>query len=107
MTIGSQAPRSLRPRVEPACETVDRGELGSRPRCARTDGSAPNLVVFPSTHECGRCPMRVRESRAKSRTTRSTLICEIPIAESARGRGAVDRSRAWLLVSPVLLFLAG
>src|SRR5512135_1065933 len=37
-----------------------------------------NLAVFPWPRECGRCPIQVQESRARSRTTRSTLIWEIP-----------------------------
>ena len=36
-----------------------------------------NLAVFCWTQECGWCPMRVQESRTRSRTTRSTLIWEI------------------------------
>jgi hypothetical protein len=40
--------------------------------------TAPNLAVFPFTRGCGRCPMRVQENRARSRTRGSTLIWEIP-----------------------------
>jgi hypothetical protein len=38
-----------------------------------------NLAVFSWTRGCGRCPMRAQESPARSRTTRSTLIWEIPV----------------------------
>src|SRR4051812_22412484 len=34
--------------------------------------------LFPSTQECGRCPMGVHERRARSRTTGSTLVWGIP-----------------------------
>jgi hypothetical protein len=36
-------------------------------------------AVFLWTRQCGRCPMRLQESRARSRTTGSALIWEIPV----------------------------
>ena len=39
----------------------------------------PQTRRFPWTRGCVRCPMRVQERRARSRTSRSTLIWEIPV----------------------------
>lgn len=54
------------------------------PGRALTLPTAPNLAVFPWTLERGRCPMRVQESWARSRRTKSTLIWEIPVDKRLR-----------------------
>src|SRR5262249_10378576 len=55
------------------------------------DTDRSDRAVFPWTRECGRCPRRVQESRARSRTTRSTLIWEIPTQKSYRACWRVSR----------------
>ena len=40
---------------------------------------APISPIIPWTRAFGPRPIRVQESRARSRTTRSTLIWEIPV----------------------------
>src|SRR4029077_16741415 len=60
--------------------------------------TARNLAGFPWTQECGRCPMAVHESRARARTTRSTLIREIP-AET--GAASPTRSACMLSRGPM------
>ena len=52
----------------------------------------PDFAVFPSTQGCGLRPIRVQESRARSRTTRSTLLREIP-ADSPHDPDDADESR--------------
>ncbi len=73
-----------------------KGAVGASGRASGLP-TAPNLVVFPWTWECGGCPMRVQESRARSRATRSTLIWEIPVQRKfARGSDRCDhRRRNW------------
>jgi hypothetical protein len=51
------------------------GRRGIRTGLCLADGAT--LAYFYWTQECGWCPMRVQESRTRSRTTRSTLIREI------------------------------
>ena len=63
---------------------ADEGPSGRRTGIRLADRS--DLAVFPWTRECGTCPMRVQESRARSRTTRSRLIREI----SAQAIGCPD-----------------
>src|SRR4051794_31791561 len=43
-----------------------------------------DLTVFPWTRGCGRCLMRVQETRARSRMVMVTLIREIPAVEGWR-----------------------
>src|SRR4051794_37539528 len=55
-----------------------KGDVGALGRVSGVP-TAPNLAVFPRTQECGPCPMRVRDGRARSQTTRSMLIREIQV----------------------------
>jgi hypothetical protein len=48
------------------------------PRNESQGADRSEFAVLSWTRECGRCPICARESRARSRTTRSTLIWEIP-----------------------------
>ena len=62
-----------------------RGTSRSGPSGARTGirlAGRPNLTAFPWTIACDRHPMRVQQKLARSQTTRSTLIWEIPVERS-------------------------
>ena len=73
----------------------DRGRQGSIEAFDRAPGppDAPLAPIPPWTRAFGPSPIRVQETRARSRKVRSTLIWKIPVHSALAGMAGCGRSR--------------